>query len=52
MYHAIAPDFPGLVFTTAVSDFPYTFANTTDVIKGFLDVLCIQKLAAYRCLPI
>ncbi len=48
-YRVVAPDLPGFGFTEIPSslNFEYTFANLTETILSFLDVLKISKFAVY-----
>ena len=48
-YRVVAPDLPGFGFTEIPSslNFEYTFANLTETILSFLDVLKITKFAVY-----
>ena len=46
-YHVIAPDFPGFGFTTASTEYNYTFANLTTTLGEFLDALKIKTFSLY-----
>jgi pimeloyl-ACP methyl ester carboxylesterase len=48
-YFVIAPDLPGFGFTTvpAARNYEYTFANFTQTVAAFLDVLEISEFAVY-----
>lgn len=48
-YHVIAPDLPGFGFSDSPSreEFEYTFANLTNVLQDFIDVLKLNNFFLY-----
>ncbi|WP_127127830.1 alpha/beta fold hydrolase [Pseudoflavitalea rhizosphaerae] len=48
-YYAIAPDFPGMGFSSYPSgdEFPYTFRNFANIIAAFTEKMQLKKFAIY-----